>query len=138
QSLSASLAVKSIRPRAHIFPCSRISASFSARASICRVRSSFGFRTSRDRLGDAMAALSDIIGNGRRVEAHRPWPRIVVSSDLWQAAVRQFMDAGATLLGLWGEPGAVHLALTDEPPSEVAVVTLDCPTGKFPSVGALH
>ncbi len=86
-----------------------------------------------------MAALSDIIGNGRRVEAHRPWPRIVVSSDLWQAAVRQFVDAGATMLGLWGEPGAVHLALTDEPPSEVAVVTLDCPTGgKFPSVGALH
>jgi len=85
-----------------------------------------------------MAALSDMFGNGREVEAHRPWPRLVVSADLWRAAVQQLVDARATMLGLWGEPKAVHLALTDEPPGEVVVVTLECPSGKFPSVGALH
>ena len=46
--------------------------------------------------------------------------------------------ASWTLLGLWGERGAVHMALLDEAPSEIAVVSLDCPDGRFPSVGARH
>ena len=29
----------------------------------------------------------------------------------WDDAVARLADASATLLGLWGEPGAVHLAL---------------------------
>jgi Ni,Fe-hydrogenase III large subunit len=43
-----------------------------------------------------------------------------------------------TLLGLWGEPASVHMALLDEPAREIGVLSLDCPNGAFPSVGAHH
>ena len=43
-----------------------------------------------------------------------------------------------TLLGLWGDTEAVHLALLDEGAADIAVVTRECPEGRFPSVGLLH
>ena len=44
----------------------------------------------------------------------------------------------ATLLGLWGDTGAVHMAVMDEAARDIAVVSVECPDGRFPSVGALH
>ncbi|MGA7456769.1 MAG: hydrogenase expression protein HypE [Methyloceanibacter sp.] len=85
-----------------------------------------------------MAPLTDIARSGRKAEAHRPWPRAVVTSDGWRLATRELVDARATLLGLWGDKTAVHLALMAEPSAEIAVFTLDCPDGKFPSIGASH
>ncbi len=85
-----------------------------------------------------MAALKDIADKGRNVAAHRPWPRVVVARDAWQLAVQHLVDASATMLGLWGDKDAVHLALLEEPSGEIGVVTLECPDGKFPSVAARH
>ena len=85
-----------------------------------------------------MGSLTDIAKGARKAETHRPWPRAIVSGELWQRATRELVDARATLLGLWGDKGAVHLALIDEPSAEIAVFTLECPDGKFPSVGAAH
>ena len=85
-----------------------------------------------------MAALTDIAKGGRKAEAHRPWPRTIVAGDAWRRAVNALVDARATLLGLWGDKDQVHLALIEEPSAAIAVVTLECPDGKFPSVGALH
>ncbi len=85
-----------------------------------------------------MTILNDIAKKGRELDAHRPWPRVIVSNDAWRGVTQLLVDARATMLGLWGEPGAVHLALTDEPSTEIAVFTLECPNGKFPSIGALH
>ncbi len=82
--------------------------------------------------------LSDIINGGKTVERHRPWPRVEVAADGWRRAVEELVDARATLLGLWGDRNAVHMALIEEPAGNVVVVTLPCPDGKFPSVGALH
>jgi len=85
-----------------------------------------------------MAALIDIARNSKKADAHRPWPRAIVTSDTWRLVAQQLVDAGATMLGLWGDTGAVHLALIEEPSGEIAVFTLECRDGKFPSVGALH
>lgn len=89
-----------------------------------------------------MKSLADIIKNGRRVADHRPWPRVVldiVAADpLWRALMQQLIEGRTTLLGLWGDTGAVHMALLDEAAAAIAVVTIDCPDGKFPSVGAEH
>jgi Ni,Fe-hydrogenase III large subunit/Ni,Fe-hydrogenase III component G len=85
-----------------------------------------------------MASLKDIAKEGRKIEAHRPWPRAVVTRDGWNAAMQQLVDASATMLGLWGDKDAVHLALLEEPSAEIGVFTLECPDGKFPSVAALH
>lgn len=84
-----------------------------------------------------MAALTDIADKGRSVAA-RPWPRVVIARDAWQLAVQQLVDAGATMLGLWGDKDAVHLALLEEPSGEIGVFTLECPDGKYPSVAARH
>jgi Ni,Fe-hydrogenase III large subunit/Ni,Fe-hydrogenase III component G len=85
-----------------------------------------------------MTALNDIAKKGRPAEAHRPWPRTIVTRDGWNAAVQQLVDARATLLGLWGDQGAVHVALLEEPSGEIGVFTLECRDGKFPSVAARH
>jgi len=85
-----------------------------------------------------MAALIDIAKKGRKADAHRPWPRAIVTRDAWQLAVQQLVDARATMLGLWGDKDAVHLALIEEPTGEIGVFTLECRDGKFPSVAALH
>jgi len=85
-----------------------------------------------------MVALIEITKNGRKVDAHRPWPRVIVSSTTWRLAIQQLVDTRATLLGLWGDASAMHMALIDEGSTEIIVLTLECPAAKFPSVGALH
>jgi Ni,Fe-hydrogenase III large subunit len=84
-----------------------------------------------------MPMLIDTI-EGRRVEGHRPWPRAVVSEAGWRSAASRMSAGEWTLLGLWGATGAVHVAVLDEPAAEIAVLTLQCPDGKFPSIGASH
>ena len=85
-----------------------------------------------------MAELIDIARNSQKADAHRPWPRAIVTSDAWRLVLRELVEARATMLGLWGDRDAVHLALIEEPSGEIAVFTLECRNGKFPSVGALH
>ena len=85
-----------------------------------------------------MTALIDIIASGRRVEDHRPWPRAAVDAETWQVAAGRVAEGKGTLLGLWGDVGAVHMALLDEGAAEIAVLTLECPEGRFPSVGLRH
>jgi Ni,Fe-hydrogenase III large subunit len=86
-----------------------------------------------DKLG-----LGDLLRDGRRVEAHRPWPRFEVGEDLWRRLGEQLARGSWTMLDLWGEAAAVHMALLDEAAGALAVVSLACPQGRFPSVGRLH
>jgi len=85
-----------------------------------------------------MGALTDIATGAREVEAHRPWPRAVVTSDIWRRLTKELVDASATMLGLWGDQHAVYLALIEELSGDIGVFTLECPEGKFPSVAAHH
>jgi Ni,Fe-hydrogenase III large subunit len=82
-------------------------------------------------------ALIDRI-DGAKVEGHRPWPRMVVSETGWRAAAGDLAAGRLTLLGLWGDHDTVHMAVLDEETAEIAVATVECPQGSFPSVGALH
>ncbi len=59
----------------------------------------------------------------------------LVDTAYWQEATRLVAAGEATLLGLWGEPGRIHMAVFDH---GVVVLSLDCPAGSYPSVGALH
>jgi len=85
-----------------------------------------------------MHTVTDLMARGELVDGHRPWPRAAVDAAAWSFATRQLADGHWTLLGLWGEPGAVHMALFDARTSEIGAVSLDCPDGRFPSVGAQH
>jgi len=84
------------------------------------------------------SALADALAGGWRVAQHRPWQRVEVDRDHWQALAAALAAGRLTLLGLWGERAAVHMALLDETATDVAVATLPCPDGTFPSVGRLH
>ena len=85
-----------------------------------------------------MTALTDIVTQGRRVDGHRPWPRVIVSGQTWSAAASELAAGNVTLLGLWGDFGFVHMGLLDEAACAIAVVSVECSDGRFPSVGALH
>lgn len=84
-----------------------------------------------------MAALIDRI-EGRRVDGHRPWPRVIVSEQRWCAIAGELAAGDLALLGLWGDSGCVHMAVLDEETGDIAVATLECPQKAYPAVGAQH
>lgn len=83
-----------------------------------------------------MSALENLLGKGKRVARHTPWPRVAVAEAVWRAAAAALGRGDLSLLGLWGDGDAVHMALIDG--AAVGVLTLSCPDRAFPSVGALH
>lgn len=85
-----------------------------------------------------MPTLADILLAGRIVDDRHPWRRSVVSIEVWNFVICQLADGKWTLIGLWGEMAAVHMALLDDLRGEIGIVSLDCPTGRFPSVAASH
>ncbi|WP_158671616.1 NADH-quinone oxidoreductase subunit C [Bradyrhizobium guangdongense] len=82
--------------------------------------------------------ILDRIPHVHAVPSHRPWPRAVVTEAGWQAAIDRLVEGGLTLLGFWGEPTAVHMAMIDGGSAEIAVVTYECTAGTFPSVAGHH
>jgi Ni,Fe-hydrogenase III large subunit len=82
-------------------------------------------------------SLLDLIPYQEVIAAHRPSPRARVGEEGWLTAIDLLATGHATLLGFWGEAITVHLALLGDA-DEIAVVSLDCAFGKFPSVAARH
>jgi len=82
--------------------------------------------------------LNTVLASGHAVGAHHPWPCFVVDAASWQRAADLLAAEELTLLSVWGETGRAHMAVLrpDTPP--VTVLSLDCPDGRFPSVGAVH
>lgn len=88
-----------------------------------------------------MPALNDIVQLGNRVEATQRWMRVIVDSGTWSGVAKQLAKGAWTLLDHWGDASQrpqVHMALLDEPTAEIAIVSLECPSGRFPSVGQHH
>jgi Ni,Fe-hydrogenase III large subunit len=82
------------------------------------------------------APLALLLGQSEPVAAHRPWPRHRVSDETWKRASDALGSGELTLLALWGDTDAVHLALLDEARAEIAVVTRESPDGRYPSIAA--
>ena len=85
-----------------------------------------------------MSLRTALLENGTIAEAQRPWPRIDVDADGWRRAILAVAQGRATLVGLWSDGHAVHMALAEEPVSEVLVVSLACADRRFPSVALSH
>src|SRR3954447_11901393 len=85
-----------------------------------------------------MPSLIDLMLEGRKIRQPHPWPRAVVDVSVWNFAASELAKGRWNLLGLWGEPAAVHMAIMDADTAEIAVVSLDCPHRSFPSVGMHH
>src|SRR5258707_1995270 len=85
-----------------------------------------------------MPSLIDLMLEGREVQQHSPWPRAVVDAPVWNFAASELAQGRWSLLGLWGELSAVHMAIIDRGTADIAVVSLDCPDRVYPSVGKHH
>ncbi len=79
--------------------------------------------------------------SGTMDHPHAPFPRRIVDEEGWLEAADWLATGQATLLGLWGETGCVHMALLDEAAdgdTPIMVLTLPCPDGRYPSVTEVH
>ena len=85
-----------------------------------------------------MTKFAALINKRSSVDGHAPWPRYVLDEAAWRTVTHLLRDGDCTLLGLWGEPGWIYMAIMREVAPEIAVLSLYCPTGSFPSVGAIH
>jgi len=85
----------------------------------------------------SVPVLADLATAGRPVEHHFTWARTVVTPEIWNLAAEQLAEGRWSLLGLWGEPDAVHMALLDER-RDIGIVTLECPDGRYPCVSQFH
>lgn len=84
-------------------------------------------------------SLTDFLSCGRRVEAHRPWPRHVLDEAGWHRLIQQMAVSDWVLLGLWADSGEVHAALHDDEAGDVAVASLPIAERRaFPSLAALR
>jgi Ni,Fe-hydrogenase III large subunit len=85
-----------------------------------------------------MPSLIDLMQEGRKIPQHNPWPRAVVAASVWAFAANELAHGHWGLLGLWGEPATVHMAIIDRDTGEIAVVSLECPDRVYPSVSQRH
>lgn len=99
-----------------------------------------------------VGSLRTMLDEGQLVAEHRPWPRVIVTAEIWNSLLEDLSGGALTMLGLWGEMGMVHLALYEinpplppfdkggghEVPGGFFIASLPCPDSRFPSVGRLH
>jgi len=85
-----------------------------------------------------MSALRTLIDQGQAILNHRPWPRAVVSREIWLQALGLLQAGQFTLLALWGEQAFVHIALFDTTANEPGILSFECEGNRFPSAGSLH
>jgi Ni,Fe-hydrogenase III large subunit len=85
-----------------------------------------------------MPSLIDLMLEGRQIQHHAPWPRSMVDASVWNFAGNELAQGRCSLLGLWGEPSTVHMAIVNEQTAQIAVVSLDCPNRSYPSIGMHH
>jgi len=85
-----------------------------------------------------MTNLEALLNAGQRMLAQRPVPRARVPADIWHQAIAQLSAGALTLLSVWADAGCVHMALLEPEDSEIGVLTLPCPDGRYPSIARLH
>jgi Ni,Fe-hydrogenase III large subunit len=72
------------------------------------------------------------------VPGHKPWPRYRLDRAEWRSLVARLAEVDWSLVGIWAEPGEVHVCLRDEADGAIAVASLDCPEGHFPALSTVR
>jgi Ni,Fe-hydrogenase III large subunit len=83
-----------------------------------------------------MGWLKETLQQGRPVGGAGAPLHVAVDEAGWVAAGERLAAGEGALLSLWGDTGTVHLAALQD--ASVGVLTLACPSGRFPSIGRLH
>lgn len=82
--------------------------------------------------------LLSFLSRGEPVPGHKPWPRYRLTDGHWSALATQLKHVDWALIGLWAEPQEVHVALYEEASMAIAVASLLCLDGRFPSIGGVR
>ncbi|MFO0990874.1 MAG: NADH-quinone oxidoreductase subunit C [Hyphomicrobiales bacterium] len=85
-----------------------------------------------------MTMLDKLAAQGRAVARHAPWPRVETDDAGWQAAAIALAAGELSLLGLWGDHGVVHMAVREEAPPKIAVLSFACSDARYPAVSPHH
>jgi len=85
-----------------------------------------------------MMSLRETMRSGREAGHSKPWPRRLVDQTGWLRAIREISKGQGDLLSLWSDGSDVHMAILEHDSSEIGLVTIACPEGRFPSVAHLH
>ena len=85
-----------------------------------------------------MPGLAEAIAAGRIADTTASWPRAIMDREQWIAAARELAALRWSLVGLWGDTAAVHMAVREEASGRFAILTVECEDGVFPSVAAHH
>ena len=83
-----------------------------------------------------MAWLREMVQGGGPGGAAGTQAHATVDEAAWTQAGERLAAGEGTLLSLWGDAGAVAMAVLEG--DTIAVLTLPCPTGRFPSIARLH
>jgi Ni,Fe-hydrogenase III large subunit len=67
-----------------------------------------------------------------------PWPRYRLNREQWAALIFHLTVADWSVLALWGDAAAVHVALYDPDAVAIAVASLACPDGHFASLSGVR
>lgn len=85
-----------------------------------------------------MTHLATLLAQGRAAPGHGPAMRAVVREDTWNQATDLLAGGVLDLLSVWGDFGQVHMALLEPAGHGIAILTLPCPDGLYPSLGKAH
>ena len=85
-------------------------------------------------MGETIASTIASLG---AVPHHAPWRRFEVDAQSWSAIGKALGEGEGELVSLWGDAGAVHMAVR-VPPAEPCVISLNLARRAFPSIGAHH
>jgi hypothetical protein len=81
--------------------------------------------------------LVSFLATGDRA-GQRPWPRFRLTREQWLDLATHLTIAHWPLIGFWAEPREVHAAFLDPAGGAVAVASLPCPDGHFPSLASVR
>ena len=79
-----------------------------------------------------MSILESLQNDGVRVVAQRAVPRVWVDDDGWRRTINHLRAGELTLLSLWAEASQVHMALLQPDDHGILILTLPCPSGRYP------
>jgi len=87
---------------------------------------------------DAPFGLREFLARAGEPQSRRPWPRVVLDRDQWLGLRDLLKTVDWSFLAIWAEDRIVHAALRDEADGAIGIVSLPCPTNRFPSLGGMR
>ncbi|MSP66937.1 MAG: hydrogenase expression protein HypE [Alphaproteobacteria bacterium] len=87
---------------------------------------------------DSAEALDTLLAGARALADHAPYPRVLLAPAAWERLAGELAAGTLDLLAFFGEAGAVHAVVRAPGSGRIAVLSLACPEGRFPSLGRVH